>query len=515
MKRQPLSCLSLAFSAALLFFSACSHGPGHEHGHVEFPVSCSDEANREFESGLVQLHHMMYEQARPHFQAVIDADPECAMGYWGIAMTSFYPLWMPTPDEQLERGRSAVALARSTGEVTEREEGYISATEAFFRDPEPPAAGRAADHAARLESWYMAQRSLHEAYPEDVDATALYALSKVAYAMSLFSPGEERDYTLQREAGALLERYFEDHPYHPGLFHYLIHAYDSPELAHHAEEVARAYDRLAPDTPHALHMPSHIFVRMGNWEETIEWNIRSAEAALRQAETDSHAKLHYVHALDYMMYGYLQQGEEESAAETLEKVRNVEQVPLDFVSAYGLAAAQARYYLEQYKWEEAADLQAGVPDILDWERVPAATALFHYARGIGAARSGDTRKAEQELAKIDDAVARLRESGDHYWAGMTDALSMAVEAWMRYERGNREYALSLLADAADLEESMDKHPVTPGEIFPVRELYAEMLLLEGQVSEAADAFERSLERTPNRRNALLGIEQAQAMVTLP
>jgi tetratricopeptide (TPR) repeat protein len=486
------------------------HGPHHDHqlGEVAFEISCSEEAQKLFNTGVAQLHHMMYEQARPQFEAAAEADPECAMAHWGIAMTSFQPLWHPTPDDGLERGKAAVERARAIGAPTEREQAHLAAVEAFFTDPSPPLESRPADHAARVKAWKDAQRQVHEAYPTDVDAAALYALAEVSYAQSLFSPHEERDYTPNLRAGEIIGRYFDDHPEHPGLFHYLIHAYDSPELAHKAEEAARAYDKVAPETVHALHMPSHIFVRLGKWEETVEWNERSAEAALQVWDRDAHASAHYVHALDYMMYGYLQLGDEEGARHTLERVKAVDEMyPAPF-AGYNLAAPQARYYLEQQKWEGAASLEPRDPDVLSWEDYPMAEALFHYARGLGAARTGNLEQAESEREHIGAAVQALRDAGDDYWAHMTEALGKAVEAWILYERGATGEALSLMREAAELEESMDKSPITPGEVLPVRELYAELLLEEGREEEALAAFEASLERTPNRRNALLGTERA-------
>ena len=498
------------FVFLLILFTGCppqDERTVHEHGSVDFQISCSEEAQEEFEEGLAHLHHMMYEQARPHFETMAEVDPNCAMAHWGIAMTSFYPLWMPTPEELLERGKNAVETAKSIGAETEREEGYISAVEAFFTDPEPAPESAAADHAARLESWTEAQRELHENYPDDVEAGSFYALAKISYAQTQFSPDEERDLTPNREAGELLERFFEDYPQHPGLFHYLIHAYDSPQLAHKAEEAARGYDQIAPDSPHALHMPSHIFVRLGHWEETAEWNERSAEAAMRDTDEDPHAIVHYVHALDYMMYGYLQLGNEEKARETLERVRNIDLMPENMPAGYGVAAPQARYYLEQQKWEEAAQLELGYPDVIDWGELPETKALFSYARGLGAARTGDLDQAKEERDRIDGYVSDLREAGNDYWAYMTEALGKAVGAWTLYERGETEEALALMSEAADLEDSMDKHPTSPGEVLPVRELYGELLLKENRIEEAKAAFEASLERTPNRRNAQNRVEQ--------
>jgi tetratricopeptide (TPR) repeat protein len=499
-----------ALAALLTPAVALAQHAEHQHGTVDFAISCNDEAQERFNLGLAQLHHMMYDQAMPHFEAAAEADPDCAMAHWGIAMASFQPLWHPTPDAGLERGRAALERARQIGAPTERERAHLAAVDAFFADPSPPAADRPSDHAARTRAWMDAQREAHEAHPDDEDAAAFYALATVAHAQTQFAPDAERDYTAQRAAGAVLERYLDDHPEHPGLHHYLIHAYDSPALADEARSVAARYDRLAPETAHALHMPSHIFVRLGQWEETADLNERSAEAALRQAASDPGAIGHYVHALDYVMYAYLQMGDEDRARETLERVRAVEETPAALAWAYGIAAPQARYYLERQRWEEAARLEPGQPAILQWEDYPAANALFHYARGLGAARSGDLDQAEVEAARIDDAVRSLREAGDAYWAHLTDALGMAVEAWVLYERGDADQALALMSEAADLEDSMDKHPVTPGEVLPVRELYGELLLREGRADDARAAFEASLQRTPNRRNGLAGVDRARA-----
>lgn len=505
----------LATSLFCTVFAAQVAAQHHDHqvGEVDFPTSCSQQAQAEFEVGVAQLHHMMYDQARDHFRAAAEADRDCAMAHWGIAMSSFQPLWNPTSDEDLARGRAAVRTARELGAPTERERAYLDAVAAFFTDPDPPAASRPADHTARVTAWKEAQREVHENHPDDVDAAALYALAQVAYAQAHFSPEDEPDFTRQRAAGALLLTHLERHPDHPGLHHYLLHAFDSAELAPDAEEVARAYDDLAPETVHALHMPSHIFVRLGRWVETAEFNERSATAARHLAERDpgesGYAAMHHAHALDYMMYAYLQMGDTDKARQTLDRVRRLDDGLRNLAFAYGAAAPQARYYLEQQRWQDAARLEPRMPDVIDWAEVPAADALFHYARGLGAARSGDLQQATSERARIDAAVRTLREGGDDYWAHMTEALGRAVEAWILHERGETERALAMMSDAADLEDSMEKHPVTPGEVLPVRELYGDMLLELGRRDEAIAAYQASLERTPNRRYAAAGIQRAR------
>jgi tetratricopeptide (TPR) repeat protein len=508
----PAAMLVLILSFQLLI-SGCDHGEqhiaDHEHGVVELTISCNEEARAEFTTGLGHLHHMMYDQARPHFAAAAEADANCAMAHWGIAMTSFQPLWAPTSDSDMERGKAALQQARAVGTDVQLESDLISTAEAFFTDPDPPAADRPSDHQARLYSWLNSLTELRETYPDEVEVAAFYALAEISYAMTHFSPHREREFDRELRAGALMEEFLAEYPEHPGLFHYLIHAYDSSELAHMAESVARQYDQLAPDTPHALHMPSHIFVRLGYWDDTADWNERSAEAALRNPHNGM-TSLHYPHALDYMMYAYLQLEEYEKASETLERVRAIEAGQPHFATAYGIAAPQARYYLEQKMWEQAAQLDPYNPAAIDWDLYPGATALFYYARGLGAARSGDLEQAQHEQEKIELAVSNMRDAGNVYWAYMTDALGKAVEAWILYEQGETNDALALISEAADLEESMDKHPISPGEVYPVRELQAEMLYMEGQLDEARAAYEKSLERTPNRRNALQGLEEAVA-----
>jgi tetratricopeptide (TPR) repeat protein len=481
----------------------------HRLGDVRFPVSCNEAAQRHIHTGLAQLHHMMYEHARSDFEAAASADARCAMAQWGIAMSHFQPLWHPTRPGDLERGRAAADEAAALEPPTPREQRYVSAVQAFFRDPDPPTPDRASEHQARTRTWMEAQRAVHEAHPQDADAAAFYALAQVAYAMTRVSPHEPRDYTRERRAGALLERYMAEHPRHPGLHHYLIHAYDSPTLAPQAREVAERYDQLAPETTHALHMPSHIFVRLGQWKETAELNERSADAA-RQHPVNGRTSLHYPHALDYMMYAYLQMGQDAEAQRTLERVEAIDRVEPVFAAAYGIAAARARYHLERRDWAGAAAMRPAYPDALAWEDHPGALALVHYARGLGAARSGELDRADEERRRIGDVVARLRADGNAYWAYMTEALGTAVEAWTMYERGETDRGLALMREAADLEDSMDKHPITPGEVLPVRELYGELLLREGRPTQARAAFEASLERTPNRRNALAGLDRAGA-----
>jgi tetratricopeptide (TPR) repeat protein len=509
-----LPILFMLTAGLLLFTTSCdTHGQtvhsDTEYGVVNFTTTCSESAQEKFEAGLAHLHHMMYTHARSHFQQAADEDSECAMAYWGIAMTAFQPLWAPSSDEDLKLGKESSAKARAIGTEDRREQHFIDAVNAFFTDPVPSADDRSKDHQARIKNWLEAQKEIHEQNPDDVEAAAFYALSEIAYAMTQFSPHTERDFTREIRSGELMREKLEDYPEHPGLFHYLIHAYDSSELAHLAEDVALQYDQLAPDTPHALHMPSHIFVRLGHWENTAKWNERSAEAAL-QNPYNGLTSLHYPHALDYVMYAYLQLEDYTRASHTLERILEIEAAQPHFGSAYGIAAPQARYLMEQGLWEEASRLTPNHPAAVEWDNYPAASALFHYARGMGAAKTGNLGQAADESQAIKDAVNRLQESGDIYWSHMTEPLAMAIDAWILFEHGDTGEALSLIERAAAQEESMDKHPISPGETFPVRELHAEMLLLSGNAEGAHTAFQKALERTPNRLNALNGAEESLA-----
>jgi tetratricopeptide (TPR) repeat protein len=425
-------------------------------------------------------------------------------------MTSFQPLWHPTSDDGLSRGRAAVERARELGAPTPREQAHIDAVAAFFADPQPPAADRPADHAARTRAWMEATRRAHEAHADDVDAAAFHALASVAYAQTQFSPAQAPDYSRQQRVGAILEEYLDEHPEHPGLHHYLIHAYDSPALAEHARRVAERYDALAPETPHALHMPSHITVRLGDWEATAELNERSAAAALRQADHDPSAMGHYVHALDYVMYAYLQLGDEANARRTLDRLRAVERVPAPFAFAYGVAAPQARYYLEQAPLGGGGAAGAAAAGGCRLGRVSGGgravplrprprRCAFRRPRGGGDGAAG-ARRAGAQAARRRRCVLGAPHRGAGQCGGSVGPLRAG-------RHGGR--ALALMREAADLEDSMDKHPITPGEVLPVRELYGEMLLLEGRHDDARRAFEASLERTPNRRNALDGLERAR------
>ncbi len=465
-------------------------------GTVDFMTSCSPEIMEPFNRGVALLHHMMYAASEQTFMAVAQADPNCAMAHWGIAMTLLHPLWAPPSEAELAKGWNAVQKAVALNPSTAREKGYVAAVEAFYKDWEM------VKHKARIGRWEAAQKKLHKAHPEDIEAGALYALAHLAIA-----PKGDKFFAHQKQAGALLETLHAKAPEHPGLFHYIIHAYDNPMLASRAVKVARGYLKLAPNVPHALHMPSHIFVRLGLWPDVVEWNTRSATAA-NKLSVDKPVSLHAIHAMDYLMYAYLQQAQDIKAQELLGNINGIEMYQDSFASAYGIAAAQARYVLERQQWVDAAKLPARTHQSFAWEKYPWYESMTYFARGLGAARSGKISEVEKALEKLDAAHERTVQARETYWAIQVDSQRKSVVAWKTFAEGKKAQAVKTMREAADLEDSVDKHPVTPGAVLPARELLGDMLMELEKYREALEAYKASLKISPNRLNSLYGAGQA-------
>lgn len=485
----------LAVMITLPAATTAQHHHHHDHGVVNFPTSCSEEAQAHFERGLAMLHHMMYEQAEEHFVQASEADPSCSIAQWGIGMSQLHPLWAAPSAEAFVRGREAVNRARDLGGMSEREQAHVEALHAYF-------GANDISHGDRLRSWSNALQAVHDQHPGDVDAGALYGLSLLATARP-----DDRTFDNQRRAGQLLERLHEENPEHPGLFHYIIHAYDNPKLAKYGEDIARAYDQLAPDVPHALHMPSHIFVRLGHWEDVIDWNERSAEAALRQPVGD-HTSMHHIHAIDYIVYAALQVGDDERAARALDEIRGITNYQRAIGSSYGLPAAFARYALERHAWEEAAQLDLREVTAYTWDEYPEFEAIAVFARGLGAARIGDLNRARNAHSTLERLYEQADAAGQSYWLTHVDVYRKTVDAWIAFADNRHDHALAAMREAADLEDSVDKHPVSPGAILPARELYGEMLMEAGRHDEAYRAFRTVLDEVPNRFNSLAGAARA-------
>ncbi len=486
------------------FISAYAHD-GHQSddmiqpqlgdlGDVEFLTSCDKTAQAATNKGVAILHHMMYAQAEIHFSEAIVTSPNCAILYWGYAMTLFHPLWPDSiSDEALKRGRAALDTARQLP-ATAREKAYLMAVQRFY-EPKTSAT-------TRTQQWAKAQEQLYRRYPEDLDAVAFYALSMLTVASK-----SDLEFTQNRVAGKLLAAILAQSPNHPGAIHYSIHAYDNTVLAGLGVDSARAYDKIAPEVPHALHMPSHIFVRLGLWDDVVQWNLRSAKAALKYPTKDA-TSLHYVHAMDYLIYGYLQRGNFDEAVRAATQIPSKYPIQNTFPAAYALAAIPARIVLEQGLWQQASDLTVREPEYISWQKFPQVEAMTHFARGIGAARSGQLGAAQKSLEQLDALYAKTQDKGAG-WLPFVDAQRLAVKAWIAFEEEALDTALSLMRKAADREDATDKNPVTPGAVIPARELLADMLVLSHRPQQAMVEYQASLALNPNRLYSRLAMARLE------
>lgn len=500
---------SLVAGAASLFaaFTRPVAAQEHQHdargaedvGRVAFPTSCAAAVQPDLERAVAMLHSFWYEKAEAAFIGIAARDPECAMAHWGAAMSVFKPLWQPSSPAELQRGAAAAARAAAATHTSAREQAYARAIGAFYED----AATR--PHAARVLSYEGAMQKLHDAYREDDEAAAFYALALLGGAA--VSPSDPT-FARQKRAAALLNGVAAAHPRHPGIAHYFIHAYDSPELAPLALPAARAYATIAPSVPHALHMPSHIFTRLGLWDDAIASNIASADVARAYALKAGipGAWDQELHALDYLMYAYLQGAQDQRAEQVLQRLRAVTHAePPVVAAAYTLAAAPARYALERHDWRAAAALVLPQTNIR-WENYRWSESNIYYAAALGAARTGDLKRARQHVATLESMYLELR--GKDKYAGLIEAQRRAAAGWIAQAEGRAGEAAALLRSAAELEESIEKHPVTPGAVLPARELFGDLLMAQQKPAEALLAYEATLKYSPGRFNSVAGAMRA-------
>ena len=506
---KPIAYLSLA-----LFFYISPVGAQEMHPHrhdgseklgqVNFNVSCTPQAQKQFNHAVAWLHSFEYEEAEKAFTEVTVMDPQCGMGYWGIAMSNYHPLWAPPTAPELKKGWSAVEKAKSVSARTPREQAYIAAIETFYKDYDK------VDHRARTFAYSDAMKRVHELNPSDREAGVFYALALIA--TGTMSP--DKTYARQKEAAQILNQVLAREPQHPGVAHYLIHSYDYPALAELALPAARSYAKIAPASAHAQHMPSHIFIRLGLWQEAISSNLDAHSAAKSFAVRNhiSGAWDEQLHAMDYLVYAYLQRAQDKYAAGVLDELNRLQKVePPTFKVAYAYTAIPARYALERRQWREAATLNMPPGQLGEFllSQFPWAKAHLHFARAIGAARSGDTVAAAREV----DELAAIRQElvevkGDYDWAKQVDIQRLLASAWVEYAEGKHDEALKLARSAADLDDATEKHPVTPGSILPAREQLGELLLELKQPAAALQEFETSFQSTPNRFNGLYGAARA-------
>ena len=451
----------------------------------------------DFDEALALLHHMMYQSARTEFGEIAEREPDCAMAWWGLAMTRFQPLWPTRPGpEDLAQGHREVERAAELGPGSEREKALVEAAQAFYREPE------SAPWATRIRRWADAMETAYEAHGDQLDVAALYALSRLAVA------GQAEDRMAEHaEAARVLLEVYEAEPKHPGAIHYTIHANDVTGRAGESLEVVRSYGQIAPDVPHALHMPTHIFVRLGEWPEVIEWNERSAASALRNPAGDrvSH---HYPHATDYLLYAHLQRAEDRKAEEVLEETLAKGPFQDSFISGFHLAAMPARYAIERRDWEAAASIEPRQPPGLSWDSYPWPEAMAWLARGIGRVHTGDLEAARAVEARMEELVDRTRAAGEEGLARYIEIDRRILAGLIAHASGDAEGAVELLRSAAELEETTEKHPVTPGALLPPYEALGEVLLDLERPVEALEAFESSLAVWPGRYRSILGAARA-------
>lgn len=455
-------------------------------GSVTFEVSCADEVASDFALGVAMLHSFWFEAADSAFRDIARRDPQCAMAHWGRAIALMgNPMTRAAPTGQaLEEGSAAIRRAQELGaSASHREQMYIDAAFAYYRDYQ------SVDHLTRMRAMEDAFAALHQAHPDDMEAAIFHARTMVANA-----PPDDKTFARQLAAAQMMQPLFEQHPDHPGLAHYLIHAYDAPPLAEHGTKAAMAYADIAPSAPHALHMPSHIFTRLGYWDESIETNARSA-----QAEPDPNAA---VHPMDYMVYAYLQEGRDAEALEVVRRAVQNDDRLYGGLLGYNFTAMPARYALERNDWSQAAALRVPVGAL------PYVEAITRFARAVGAARSGGVEQAQEEVAALASLAETLQAANDDYWTTIVNAQRLAASAWIEHARGNDDEALRLAAEAAALEGSVEKHPVTPGPILPARELEGDLLMELGRPADAFAAYQATLDVEPRRARALAGAARA-------
>jgi hypothetical protein len=490
----PLIVLTIiAFPSTLL-----SQEHDHSHqvgklGRVAFPVSCTPVAQQRFEHAMAVLHSFWWEEGDRAFGDVLKADSTCTMAYWGIALNAWGNPFAGGPSGPgLAKGTNAAERAATLPVRTERERGFVAAVGALYRDAE------STPNAARLQAYADTMARLHRQFPRDVEVTIYYALSQLATA-----PRTDTTFAQQRRAIALLEPLFAKYPNHPGLAHYVIHAADTPPLAQLGLRAARRYAEIAPAAPHAQHMPSHIFVRLGLWDETIASNWKSYRAGAGYAKARGiPGAPEELHALDYAVYGYLQRGQDSAALAAVAEGSKVRTNSRALVAGYNGTAMAARIPLERGDWEAAAEFPAPVDSV-----APIATALARFTRAIGSARGNRPEAAGPEIGALDSIAAALEKS-EPYWSRVVRIKRDAAEAWLRLASGDTTGALALARAAADSEEVTDKAPVTPAELLPARELEGDMLLLAGKYKEARAAYQATLARERNRARSIFGKARA-------
>ena len=478
--------------------------PDKQLGTVSFETSCSGDAKKDFDLGIALLHSFEYDEAEKVFARIIDTNPDCAMAYWGVAMCNYHQVWPSPPSPaELDKGNKAISIAQSIQQKSIREADYINAIALFYKD------WKTIDHRSRVLKFEGAMEKLYQQYPTDKEAAIFYALTLDGAA----DPAD-KTYRNQRKAGAILTGLYPDEPNHPGIVHYIIHSYDYPELAALALPAARKYAAIAPASAHAQHMPSHIFTRLGLWDECIQSNLVSTSSAKCYAE-NAGIKGHWdeeLHGMDYLVYAYLQKGENDLAKKQYDYLKTITVIqPANFKVAYAFAAIPARYYLENKMWKEAAALEM-LSANFDWQKFPWQKAIIHFARVLGAAHTGNITAAKTELKNLNTSYDSLTAQKDVYKANQVLIQIKTGQAWILFAEGKTTDALQMMQQAADMEDKTEKSPVTPGEVIPAKELLADMLMELNKPGEALVTYEANLKTHPYRFNGLYGAALASEKI---
>jgi tetratricopeptide (TPR) repeat protein len=453
---------------------------------VKFETSCAAGVREDFNKGVALYHSFWFPEAIKTFESVLQRDPACALAQWGIALSQWgNPYGGIKGAQVVKTGGATIEKARTTGSPTPRERALIDALAVLYSSPDP------ATHRDRVVKYESAMRAASESNPDDVEVKMLYALAITQTALPT-----DKTYSKLLQAAGMLEPLFARIPQHPGLAHYLIHSYDAPPLAERALVAARRYASLAPAAPHALHMPSHTFTRLGSWKESIETNLKSADAA--RADSDANAELH---ALDYQTYAYLQMGRDQAAQTVRARAEVVQNNP--GANTFAAAAIPARYALERGDWDGAAALT-----VRPAPATPYTEAITHFARAIGAARAGRPNDATPDITRLGELRDRLTTMSDAYWAEQVDIQRRVALAWQAFASGRTIEGIAQMQAAADAEDATDKAAVTPGPIAPARELYGEMLFAAGRTREAVAAFEATMKKEPGRFRGAYGAARA-------
>ena len=498
---------SLRVTACLIVIGLCvveaaaqmKHG-GHDLGTVNFQVSCSPQAQTAFNHAVALLHHMTYPQAREAFQRVAMIDSRCAMAHWGEAMTLFQPLWPTRPGPAaLQHGWDEVQQAKALQPPTEREQLFIAAAEAFFLDP------ASKDYWLRIRRWEAAMEKIYNTFPDDPEAAVFYALAHLAT-----TPSDKITRANADRAAEILLRVYKKNPNHPGAMHYLVHANDVPGRERELLEITRKYDSIAPNNPHAIHMPTHIYTRLGDWNGVIRGNLRAADVALQYPAGDKGQFVwdEFCHAIEYLVYAYLQKGNDRAAAMQIKRLRSTARLEPSFKTAFHLMSIQARYALERRAWSEAAAIVPRQPATLDWDRFAWAEGVARFARGLGMAHEHRIDEAKAESERLTQLEAVMEKASEDLFARNIRMLHLELDAWIAQVEERQDASLSLMEQAVALEESTPKHAVTPGPTLPARELLGDLLMEQNQPARALTAYQRSLELYPKRFNSLLGATRA-------